>query len=116
MARPKANLPELLRRLGETIYGRGWETALARDLGLHRTTVERWARGKSNLQDYYIDQILQCSMWRLRANRQRARWIIQTIKNLPESERYGGDLKLPEPIYIPPWRKLEKFVGSLEDF
>lgn len=36
---------EMLRHVGEQLYGSGWQSPLARDLGLSRRSVERWKFG-----------------------------------------------------------------------
>lgn len=34
---------DLLRRVGEALYGPSWQSALARDLGVNDRTMRRWA-------------------------------------------------------------------------
>jgi hypothetical protein len=36
---------ELLRRVGEALYGDYWQSILARNLGISRRTMQRWAAG-----------------------------------------------------------------------
>lgn len=37
--------PAELRRIGEQLYGQRWKSALARELGRHKTTLWRWSHG-----------------------------------------------------------------------
>jgi len=37
---------ELLARAGEALYGPAWHSDLARDLGVSRRSVQRWAAGE----------------------------------------------------------------------
>lgn len=37
--------PELLRQVGEALYGPEWRMALARDLGVNYHTMRRWQGG-----------------------------------------------------------------------
>jgi DNA-binding transcriptional regulator YdaS (Cro superfamily) len=41
--------PAELREAGEELFGRFWQTALARALGVYPQTVRRWAAGKSGI-------------------------------------------------------------------
>lgn len=36
---------DLLRRIGESLYGEHWQSPLARDLAVAVRTVQRWAAG-----------------------------------------------------------------------
>jgi DNA-binding XRE family transcriptional regulator len=38
---------DLLRRIGNALYGESWQASLARDLGVPRRTVQRWATGEA---------------------------------------------------------------------
>jgi hypothetical protein len=38
--------PELLRLVGEALYGERWQTPLSRALGVGDRTVRRWASGE----------------------------------------------------------------------
>lgn len=40
---------DLLRRVGEALYGAHWVAALARDLGVQHRTVERWRVGDARI-------------------------------------------------------------------
>ena len=40
---------EELKRAGETLYGWGWQIALARALGVNDRTVRRWAAGDTEI-------------------------------------------------------------------
>jgi hypothetical protein len=37
--------PELLRQIGEALYGDRWQTAMSRDLNVVDRTVRRWVAG-----------------------------------------------------------------------
>jgi hypothetical protein len=37
--------PDLLCRIGATLYGEHWHSSLAHDLGVSRRTVQHWAAG-----------------------------------------------------------------------
>lgn len=39
--------PELLRQIGEALYGPNWQAPLARDLGVRDQTVRRWRAGSA---------------------------------------------------------------------
>lgn len=41
--------PELLREVGESLYGRLWQSDLARALGVNDRTMRRWASGESSM-------------------------------------------------------------------
>lgn len=43
-----------LRRLCEAIYGRRWQSAFARDLGVNPRTVRRWAAGDAPVPPWAI--------------------------------------------------------------
>ncbi len=53
---------EQLRRIGERLYGWGWLTRLAADLGVTDRTVRRWAAG-----DYEIPKIAALAIRALKA-------------------------------------------------
>jgi hypothetical protein len=56
---------DLLRRVGEALYGRNWHSELAHTLGLNRRIVQRWAAGDSP-----IPRTLPRNLTRLVAARQ----------------------------------------------
>lgn len=49
--------PELLRSVGEALYGDYWQSALARDLGVASRTVRRWAAGGEAVRPRIADEI-----------------------------------------------------------
>ena len=46
--------PELLKRIGEALYGQRWMRPLSRDLGVNHRSVERWARGTYKIHTDYV--------------------------------------------------------------
>lgn len=48
---------DLLRRAGALLYGSGWQSELARALGVNRRTVERWAGGSREPGEEYWSEI-----------------------------------------------------------
>lgn len=49
--------PTQLTKLGERIYGPGWQSALARDLGKNDRTVRRWLAGDFNIPDTIVEEL-----------------------------------------------------------
>jgi hypothetical protein len=43
--------PAQLTAIGESLYGPQWVTALARDIGRNRKTVQDWKRGKYRISE-----------------------------------------------------------------
>lgn len=48
--------PKMLRKAGETIYGRDWQVRLAADVGVSRRTMSRYANNTDRCQ-WMIDEI-----------------------------------------------------------
>ena len=40
-----------LREIGAALYGPRWQSALARDLNVHRDSVRGWARGRTAISE-----------------------------------------------------------------
>jgi len=116
MSRPKPTLPVLLERLCRPAYGAEWQSDLAHDLNVHRTTVARWAAGSSHLQQWYLDQVLLAVPWRAEYNLQVVRRQSKLIKTLSESSYYDEKLKLPENIPQRSWKLLEDFAAKLRKY
>ena len=49
--------PEELHTIGKRLYGWGWQTKLASEIAYHRTTVERWRRGKLPIPEHAAKHI-----------------------------------------------------------
>jgi hypothetical protein len=49
--------PDLLREVGEALYGPRWQSDLAADLGVTDRTVRRWAAGSTPMPDGVIDDL-----------------------------------------------------------
>lgn len=49
--------PKQLTRLCESIYGDGWQSALARDLAVADRTVRRWVAGDFKIPDDIADRL-----------------------------------------------------------
>lgn len=43
--------PDQLREIGEALYGTGWQSDLAADLGVAERTVRRWLSGAQIIPD-----------------------------------------------------------------
>jgi hypothetical protein len=47
-------MTDLLRAAGEALYGRDWQSAIARDLGVSSRTVRFWAAGERRIPDDHM--------------------------------------------------------------
>ena len=57
--RPVVITPETLRKVGEAIYGRCWQTPLAALLNVQARTVRRWASGESSMPMWLSRDLLR---------------------------------------------------------
>ena len=51
--------PNQLAHFGESIYGDGWQSALARDLDIADRTVRRWIAGEFKVPDEIENWLIQ---------------------------------------------------------
>jgi hypothetical protein len=51
--------PDLLRRVGQALYGQDWKTALARALDVNERSVRRWDDGASPIPGGVRGELLQ---------------------------------------------------------
>lgn len=49
---------DLLFRIGEALYGRDWESALARDLAMSRRAISRMASGQNPIADGFARDVV----------------------------------------------------------
>lgn len=51
--------PDLLRAVGEALYGPQWQSELARDLAVADRTMRRWVAGEFNMPEAVPGEILR---------------------------------------------------------
>lgn len=56
--------PDLLRRIGQAMYGERWQTALAHDLGMSDRRVRGWALGEGKPRPGVIEDLRVLLEWR----------------------------------------------------
>lgn len=49
--------PDLLREIGEALYGERWQTPLAQALGVAVRTMQRWAAGTQPIRESLRDDL-----------------------------------------------------------
>jgi hypothetical protein len=49
--------PDLLHECGEALYGKQWQSALARDLKVADRTIRRWAVGAFSMPPSLADEL-----------------------------------------------------------
>lgn len=70
---------EEFRALGLALYGYGWQSALARALGVNSRTVQRWSGAETPLPDWLegkIRQLMGGEDQPIRLDRPRDEWIV----------------------------------------
>lgn len=70
------NTPELIREIGEALFGTRWQTDLGDHLGVNRRTVQRWLAGQDEPRPGVWDDLLLVLSERLAAQ-QRLREAIR---------------------------------------
>lgn len=70
-----------LAKIGALAFGPGWQTALARELGVRRETVSRWATARFRLPDELAPHIRCLCLVRARQNVAAIRKVIKRGAN-----------------------------------
>lgn len=54
-----------LKALGVVLWGRGWQSSLAREIGVNNRTVRAWIAGNQKISEESASKIKQCAAMRL---------------------------------------------------
>jgi hypothetical protein len=81
-AHPRPSIPgrfrDRLRYVGETLYGRRWRAAIARDLHVSRRSIDRWMCGRgraANIDRRLVEVLEHSSKQLLSLRRDMARFV-----------------------------------------
>jgi hypothetical protein len=51
--------------MGLSLYGPGWQSAMARDLGINDRTVRRWVAGQNPVPEWIGDALIEAQKTRM---------------------------------------------------
>jgi hypothetical protein len=77
--------PDILKAVGEALYGRQWQAPLSRDLGVTDRTIRNWAAGLGCPDDLPV-RLLPI----LRQRGESVTYLITTLENRPAPSSRGG--------------------------
>lgn len=81
--------PSELRDACEEIYGEGWQTALAADLGKHPLTVSRWMAGKNRFVPRYAAAYVKARLDTMRTAKRHPAYDVIITQGQGPALRFG---------------------------